>query len=452
MRGIAWALLVGLVVSAPLALVGAAGQDSAAEDLARTYGCTWQEVAGVGPACPVEDGYHLILRDGSPVFTHGPDPADDHSAPPGAPSDPAVAQAPVPIAPACTTSAYRSVAIYARSFDDFDQYDHMVGVIRAAIGRANQQVRLDAALLGQQMDLAFACDANGQPVVHEAVLPTPASGIGFWDIASDLVAMGFNDARAKYWVVYDAPVACGCGGQGNIYGDDRATVANRNNGNAGVMFGMTYGAASWTTMLHEFGHNVGAVQHSAPRSTGGWHCNDGRDIMCYGDGGPRADYDGSVCTRRPYLDCGFDDYFHPAPPPGSYLDSHWNLAAPYVRYFERTALPPCDVQTSGTVVVGTAGLQLEGISAVTVPLPPGCEGRLLRLSPGMPAWWEVCFYQGTSELDCATQPLTDRLLRLPLVVQVPMGTERVAVEVIHGNGGPFELAVGDDVTLNEYTL
>lgn len=94
-----------------------------------------------------------------------------------------------------------------------------------------------------------------------------------------------------------------------------------------------------TVMLHEMGHNMGAVQWNAPHTSqkaGSTnyvysHCWDGYDVMCYQDGPSMSKpYTTSVCaalTGQMYqtLDCNQDDYFNPAPAPGSYLASNWNL-------------------------------------------------------------------------------------------------------------------------------
>ncbi|HEX6698648.1 MAG TPA: hypothetical protein VF080_17695 [Solirubrobacteraceae bacterium] len=89
-----------------------------------------------------------------------------------------------------------------------------------------------------------------------------------------------------------------------------------------------------TVMLHEITHNLGGVQQSAPNHTSNWHCTDGEDVMCYPDGSPEAaGYDDTVCQLNvgataavpQTYDCGHDDYFNPAPAPGSYLDTHWNV-------------------------------------------------------------------------------------------------------------------------------
>ena len=82
--------------------------------------------------------------------------------------------------------------------------------------------------------------------------------------------------------------------------------------------------------LHEVFHILGAVQNGAPNSTGWLHCNDAQDVMCYRDSSdPRSDQR-AVCPPlteglfTQWVDCNRDDYFDPAPVPGSYLATHWN--------------------------------------------------------------------------------------------------------------------------------
>ena len=88
-------------------------------------------------------------------------------------------------------------------------------------------------------------------------------------------------------------------------------------------------------MLHEMGHNLGAVQGGAPHSTGtvgsqvAGHCTDEWDVMCYADGGSNNALT-HPCPQRSdtvteTFDCGGDDYFNPAPAAGSWLASHWNV-------------------------------------------------------------------------------------------------------------------------------
>lgn len=126
-------------------------------------------------------------------------------------------------------------------------------------------------------------------------------------------------------------------GIGGMYADDRAGATNP--ANAGGLDAVVWGDGSssfstrgnrQTTALHEITHNLGAVQDSAPHTSGASHCTDGFDALCYADGGPKAGgYTTTACAWKgsgikPY-DCGGDDYFNPAPVAGSYLATHWNV-------------------------------------------------------------------------------------------------------------------------------
>ncbi len=131
------------------------------------------------------------------------------------------------------------------------------------------------------------------------------------------------------------------GGQGSIYGDDRPDPnQNLNNASTGVHkyaminFVPAWGVSSLALILgHETGHNLGNVQLSAPHSSGGYHCYDEYDLMCYNDGGSYFQNGGSLqylCAdplgTGAESDCGHDDYFNASPPGGSYLATHWNQA------------------------------------------------------------------------------------------------------------------------------
>jgi hypothetical protein len=75
-------------------------------------------------------------------------------------------------------------------------------------------------------------------------------------------------------------------------------------------------------------HNFGGVQHSAPHSSHAGHCIDDYDVMCYDDSdtAPPMRIDCADQALEYRYDCGHNDYFHPAPPKGSYLATHWNAA------------------------------------------------------------------------------------------------------------------------------
>jgi hypothetical protein len=118
--------------------------------------------------------------------------------------------------------------------------------------------------------------------------------------------------------------------------------------------------------LHEVSHNLGAVQWSAPHSTQppGFqlprygHCWQGADVMCYVEDAGAAHAMQYDCPRvggaiPQAYDCGRDDYFNPAPPAGSYLDTHWNL-------YESAFLAPC------ALVAPACGGGADGLA----PAPP----------------------------------------------------------------------------------
>jgi hypothetical protein len=65
--------------------------------------------------------------------------------------------------------------------------------------------------------------------------------------------------------------------------------------------------------------------------------------MCYQDTGSTP-YNASVCGTK-VLDCGRNDYFNPAPAAGSFLATHWNVAATYNRFLVAGAASAVDPGT-----------------------------------------------------------------------------------------------------------
>jgi hypothetical protein len=130
----------------------------------------------------------------------------------------------------------------------------------------------------------------------------------------------------------DANLICG---QAQIRDDDSDSPANRNNGHPGVA-GMVARVDNgcWGRLgdresieAHELVHTFGGIQQSAPHSSGGWHCVDEADTMCYSDS-PLFPTMLSLCSPvyEVLLDCNGDDYFNAAEAPPGYTGSHWNVA------------------------------------------------------------------------------------------------------------------------------
>lgn len=152
------------------------------------------------------------------------------------------------------------------------------------------------------------------------------------DIA-DIILTQFHwsDPKTKY-VILDPYLNFNCG-LGQLMFDDRPGPENKNNRTSWAEMQCS---AGWI-LGHEIFHMLGAVNNSAPHTNGQGHCWDGRDIMCYTQGNV---IEQAVCPTYGLYDCNHDDYYSLAPPPGSYLATHWNVASSkYLTKFNGILLP-----------------------------------------------------------------------------------------------------------------
>lgn len=119
-------------------------------------------------------------------------------------------------------------------------------------------------------------------------------------------------------------------GLAHIFDDDRPTD-NWNLGSSNAWIARKCLVVYVVT--HELLHTLGAVQLSAPNSTGEFHATDYGDVM--------ATYrEPALCANADTIDCNQDDYFNRQPAPGSYLADHWNVArSPYLVKISFTYLP-----------------------------------------------------------------------------------------------------------------
>lgn len=295
--------------------------------------CTYVQVAGLGLVCPKPGGYELFIDQGTGLRVHGHDTASLPAAEPTAVNATASD-------PTCTTGDYAIQLIYARPSDRVSQATTRLPQIRALMRGVNGRLEEEAAEFGVSRTYRVRCDGAGVMDVKDTVLPTSSVTDSFDTVAADLRAQGYNSNRIKYAVWYEGGIGSGILGTGHVYYDDSNSVNNNNNGSAGstsmfaVLWGDEAGVPQYesTTWMHENGHNMGAVQLTSPNSSGAAHCTDGRDVMCYFDGGPKsALYTTSRCTDREHFDCRHDDYFHPSPTSG-YLTTNWNVGSTINRF------------------------------------------------------------------------------------------------------------------------
>lgn len=134
--------------------------------------------------------------------------------------------------------------------------------------------------------------------------------------------LGYNRADRKYLMFSDANVYCGIG---TYVDDNRPGRTNRNNGGPAYAR-VDSGCWSSTMAAHELTHILGAVLNGAPNGTGTGGCTDGYDLLCGPDRSGKSVAQTCPKAHEVRLDCGHDDYFNTNPKPGSYLDTHWNVA------------------------------------------------------------------------------------------------------------------------------
>lgn len=323
-------VVLALLLAAPVATAAAGSPSSTAALCGR----------GLKVAAQAEDG--------GVVCSHGPDARLDSGL--GLPTDPSTPPAP------CIgdgVSGARIHVLYGVPSDVKDDYANKVAQVRAAVAAADAYFESSDDTTTQH--LRWLCDGTGTLQVDDVTLPAIGNDgvFTFSDMYNGLTrpkgkkgTPTYKDPNQVYVTFVDGITnAYPYCGQGGVDADDSPSTSNRNN--AGPAYSLI---ACWTgtTALHEIGHNLGAVQLSAPHSSGAYHCYDESDVMCYDDGGSyflgpdgksgTAD-DGALTYTCPapssllggpvsdeQFDCGEDDYYNPAPATGSYLATHWDLA------------------------------------------------------------------------------------------------------------------------------
>jgi hypothetical protein len=271
------------------------------------------------PSCP--NGFRMI---GTDDCSHGPDgPA------PGAPTETVTpldftgTSGPSPVfCFGSGTDGARVQVVYVRYQGTEDRYDEFRDSMRQWAADVDDIVADSALGTRGIRRVRFVTDSGCNVSVARAVIPA-GSGVG-----AGLKPLGFNRSDRKYLVFLDTTRQGGCGYAG-VPTDDQPGSSNE--ANYGPTFAVAKSTCGWNahTAAHELTHTIGAVQLSAPNSSGGYHCTDEYDVMCYSDepDHPPLTYECTPnTTYERLLDCHHDDYFHTAPSSGSYLANHWNTA------------------------------------------------------------------------------------------------------------------------------
>lgn len=204
-----------------------------------------------------------------------------------------------------------------------DRFSEYAASFRKWAADADLIYSASAQETGGVRHIRYVTNADCTPTVLNIELPDSALS-EFSATNAALAGKGLDRRDRKYMIFAETQVYCGIG---TFAGDERPGQNNQSN------FGPSYGrtdSGCWGghTAAHELGHNLGAVNNSAPNTSRGAHCTDEFDVMCYSDS-PNYPTMRNVCTNQAaenILDCNHDDYFHTSPKAGSYLATHWNIA------------------------------------------------------------------------------------------------------------------------------
>ena len=244
-------------------------------------------------------------------------------------------------APGAAGDAPHIKVVYAYASDVGDRF----GLYGSAIQRYTKAAAAKVALTSDKtlrLDRGSSCGsafldiqtvALGHPIAYYAthsVLADIQSRLPDRPGVDYLVFVDFAlpvlSAAAGTWAADDSPWATNVA---NVGAHSRFAYLE---GGGADFFGSEQLASQYADqVLHEVMHTLGAVQPSAPHFSGGAHCYELYDVMCYTpkDGTVdeylrNCDLIGEAPNPGKPLDCGADDYFNPSPPPGSYLAAHWN--------------------------------------------------------------------------------------------------------------------------------
>lgn len=314
-----------------------------------------QATASSGSAAPEDPCKGLeVVKSETLLCTHGGDPSRAFREEPGIASGSATKKtalaSPAAPCPDGGVSGKRIEVLYAVPQDRTNNFAASVPSIQTAVNDADSFLDQSTPGVGGQ-HYRWLCE-NGVDLTVRNVTLVPIGADGaftYGDMTSSLqnqVALGlgptnFLSSDRIYLVFVDQiSGAYPFGGQGDIRNDDTPNPAGNLN-QTGPHYSLINGFSGFVAE-HEIGHNIGAVQLSAPHSSGAWHCFEENDAMCYNDGGSYFSSGGALVFNCPALpstqfDCGQDDYYN-TPTSSGYLSTHWNVSASgFLTPFEETA-------------------------------------------------------------------------------------------------------------------
>jgi hypothetical protein len=310
------------------------------------------------------------------------------------------------VAPSCSTGdRHRVQALYVLRAGQPDDLAARRPLILNDLATVDDIFSVSAGKTGGDVRVRWvhepAPDGSCVPTITTVTIPADSAA----DPSYAVSISGYARPDRKYLLLTETPFPC----SGTLYfgdqypnADHRDPAVNTGENRPGYSM-LAPQCLGGDIVAHELAHNLGAVQSTAPSTTGAGHCTDEQDLMCYTDesGAPMREVCGPEYASL--LDCNHDDYFHTNPPPGSYLDTSWNLARS--QYLDR--LPVDATQTPATVTMAASstrnGVKVTGTVTTAPPTSSSTDGTPVPVAPGGP----VDVAGGTVQLEIA-KPGTGR--------------------------------------------
>jgi hypothetical protein len=284
-------------------------------------------------------------------------------------------------------SGSRLQAVYTVAADRPDRYAAVLELLRGYAAGADQAFAASAARDGGVRHLRWVTDSSCALAVAKVVL-SPAGDDSLSATRAELAARGYNRTDRKYVVWADDTTYCGIAYVAGDARPDATNPANKGPTYARIDSACWGGAAS--VAAHEIAHMLGAVNLSAPHSNGAWHCTDEYDRLCYDDGSAVALTYLCASSQEPLLDCNGDDYFNVAPPAGSWLATHWNLAS---SDFLETVAPQSSVVPPPGATPAPAPTSTTSTTTAT-PAPMPTTFPTVTVPPAATRLWTTTHRQG----------------------------------------------------------
>jgi hypothetical protein len=215
------------------------------------------------------------------------------------------------VVPADAPDRFRTFAprLQSAAFEASGLLERLYGrAIRFDMGTSCGPQYLDISVIRLQETGAALQQLAGDPMAYMTALGRDLQAAGFQNVLGGSAANGpLLDRNMLIWV--DGPAPADACGEATSYTDARRQDDNLNNqgGKLAAVFLDGSDFCGGTTVRHEIGHTMGAVQPGAPHLAAGGHCSDAyEDTMCLPTAPRVAGGDEGL-----FFDYGNDDYWDP---------------------------------------------------------------------------------------------------------------------------------------------